>query len=213
MNKSNYLAIGIIILAVIVGFILYPHLPDKVPSHWSAAGNVNGYSSPLIAVLLMPIISLVIFALLYFLPKLDPLRNNVDSFRKYYDGFLLMFVLFFFYVHLLILLFGVGYKFNFIAFLIPCFFFLFLYIGVMLKHTKRNYFIGIRTPWALQDDLNWEKTHTLGSKLFVIASFIGLLGLIFQKIAFLFIVVPIILSMIAVFVYSYVIYKKKIKNN
>lgn len=208
MNKSFYLGLVIIVVMLIVGFVVYPYLPDKVASHWNAQGQADDYSSPLFSVIGLPIIAIIFFFLLYFLPKLDPLKENYKYFQRYYDGFILMFLLFFLYLHLMILVFGLGYTFNFTIAIIPAFFFLFLYLGIMLKHTKRNYFVGIRTPWALQNDDNWNKTHLFGSKLFIISAFISLAGFIFQSLAIWFIIAPVILSAIACFVYSYLIFKK-----
>lgn len=212
MNKSFYLGLAIILVMLIVGFVIYPHLPSTVASHWDAQGQPNGYSSPLFSVIGLPIIAIIFFFLLYYLPRFDPLKENYKYFQRYYDGFILMFLLFFLYLHLMILVFGLGYTFNFTIAIIPAFFFLFLYLGIMFKHTKRNYFVGIRTPWALQSDNNWDKTHLFGSKLFIISAFIGLLGFIFPKAAILFIIVPILTSAIACFVYSYIVFKDSKKD-
>ena len=215
MNKSNYFAIIILVILFVISLLAYFYLPDVVPSHWDINGNVNGHSSKLLAVLLMPIMSGILFLLLYFLPRFDPLKENYKYFQKYYDGFVLTFLLFMLYMQLLIIVFGLGKTFNFGVAIIPGFFFLFFYLGVMLKHTKRNYFVGIRTPWTLNSDENWNKTHIFGSNLFIISAFIALLGLIFQKLCFFLLIIPIIISAIIIVIYSYYIYKaeKRIKKS
>jgi uncharacterized membrane protein len=115
----------------------------------------------------------------------------------------------------LILVYSLGYVFNFTIAIIPGFFFLFLYLGLMLKHTKRNYFVGLRTPWTLNNEDNWNKTHAFSSKLFIGCAFISLFGIIFQNIAFILLVAPLIASAIISIIYSYFIYKleKKKKLN
>jgi len=96
--------------------------------------------------------------------------------------------------------------------LIPAIGFLFIYIGLILKHLKQNWFIGIRTPWSLSNEKVWNKTHKLGSKLFVISGIITLAGILFPPtFMILFILVPILASSIWLIVYSYLIYRKEKK--
>ena len=63
---------------------------------------------------------------------------------------------------------NMGVQFNMTQFFVPAIGILFFYIGTILKYTKRNWFVGIRTPWTLSSDVVWEKTHKLGGKLFKI---------------------------------------------
>ena len=66
-------------------------------------------------------------------------------------------------------------------FIIPAFAVLLFYIGILIKHAKRNWFIGIRTPWTLSSDKVWDKTHALGGKLFQVSAVITLGGIFFDK--------------------------------
>ncbi|MGQ9811085.1 MAG: SdpI family protein [bacterium] len=43
------------------------------------------------------------------------------------------------------------------------------YIGILLKNAKRNWFIGIRTPWTVSSEKVWDETHKIAGKLFKIA--------------------------------------------
>jgi uncharacterized membrane protein len=71
--------------------------------------------------------------------------------------------------------------------------FLFFYIGILCEHAKRNWFIGIRTPWTLSNEKVWDKTHRLGGKLFKIAGLISLLGALLGKFAFVFVLAPMLM--------------------
>lgn len=157
---------------------------------------------------LMPIVTLAIFLLFLLIPEIDPLKKNIAKFRKYFDWFVVLIVLFLLYIYSLTLFWNLGYRFDMGQMIIPALGFLFFYIGVLLKHTKRNWFIGIRTPWTLSSDAVWDKTHQLGSKLFKIAGIIALLGILIPKYAIWLVLIPAISFSLYLFVYSYFEYKK-----
>ena len=94
-TKKEILPISLIVLAFIVGMYLYPSLPDKVPSHWNAQGEIDSWRSKDFAVLFFPILILAIYLLMIFVPLIDPLKKNYPSFAKAYFFFRTLFVLFF----------------------------------------------------------------------------------------------------------------------
>jgi uncharacterized membrane protein len=198
VKTSRYLIIiaVIVLLLFAVSAFFYPQLPDKLASHWNAAGQADGYSSKFWGLFLLPFIAIFLSLLLVFIHGLDPLKANVEKFKGYYYGFIIVFLLFFFYLHLLTIFFNLGYPFNMTSMLIPAFAMLFYYMGVMVSKAKRNYFIGIRTPWTLSSDTIWDKTHKLGGKLFRIAAIITLLGVLLGQYAIWFMLVPI--SLVAI---------------
>jgi uncharacterized membrane protein len=96
--------------------------------------------------------------------------------------------------------------------MLPAIGLLFIFIGYMLKQARRNFFIGIRTPWTLSSDRVWDETHRIGSVLFMISGVLALIGSLFGGMAaFWFVFVPIIGSTVFVLIYSYVIYQREIK--
>lgn len=212
MNKLNLIAITVIVLSFLVGIISYQYLPEKIASHWNSLGEVDGYMSKFWGIFLIPFISVALFLLLYFIPKIDPLKENYKKFKTHYDSFILMMMLFMFYIYLLTMLWNFGIKLNMNLSLIPALGFLFIYIGIILKNVKRNWFIGIRTPWTLSNDKIWDKTHRLGSKLFILSGIITILGIFFPNYMIWFILIPIIFSSIICVIYSYLMYKKEKKN-
>lgn len=86
---------------------------------------------------------------------------------------------------------------------------LFFYIGILCENAKRNWFIGIRTPWTLSSERVWERTHKIGGKLFKIAGVIAFVGVFFQSYALFFILVPVISVAAYTIIYSYVEYQKE----
>lgn len=152
------------------------------------------------------------FNLAPFYPKTRPSKKNIEKFKKYYELFILLFEVFMLYMQGIIILANLGYIFNMVAFLAPAMGILFFFIGTLLEKSERNWFIGIRTPWTMSSDKIWHKTHILGGKLFKIAGIIAIIGIFFGKIAFFFIIIPMILFAIYLVVYSYLEYRKLKKN-
>ncbi len=89
--------------------------------------------------------------------------------------------------------------------------FLFYYIGILFENAKRNWFIGIRTPWTLSSEKVWNKTHKIGSKMFKITGIIVLTGFLFQKYIIYFTMVPVLFVAFYLVIYSYVEYQKEKK--
>ena len=85
---------------------------------------------------------------------------------------------------------------------------LFFYLGTLMRYVKRNFFIGIRTPWTLSSDVVWAKTHQLGGRLFQAAGVLALIGVLFPNLAWAFVVIPALLVALASTVYSYLLYRQ-----
>lgn len=208
MKSSKAVIIGIIVLSFLIGIYLYPRMPLMLASHWNARGQVDGYMSKFWGLFLMPIISTLMYLLFITLPKIDPMKANVDKFRKYFDGFIVAIITFLFYLYLLTIFWNLGYKFSLIQFLSPAFALLFYSVGILIEKAKRNWFIGIRTPWTLSSDKVWDKTHKLGGKLYKLSALFSLLGLLFPLSAIYFVIIPIITFSLYLFVYSYLEFQK-----
>ena len=208
-------------LAIIAGLILtclitiavYPTLPDRVVSHWNAAGQADGYMSKFWGLGLIPIIMTACVALFAVIPRIDPLKKNYEKFRNYYDGFILLFVFFLLAIQVQIILWSSG------SHVSPNLTFplltgiLFIYLGFLIEHAEQNWFVGIRTPWTLSSKTVWKKTHELGGKLFKIAGIISFAGVLFQNLAIWFVLVPVLAVALYTIVYSYVEFQKEKENS
>ncbi len=213
MKKIHIIIIVLIIISFITAIYLYQVFPDKIASHWNTKGEVDGYMSKFWGVFLMPIVALAAFLLFLFLPKIDPMKNNIKKFEKYYDGFILVIILFFIYIYILTVLSNLNIKFNMSHAIIPALGIFFYYIGVFMKKLKRNSFVGIKTPWTLSSDKVWDKTHALGSKLFKIIGVLFILGLLYPDKTFMPIMIVILLMIVYFFVYSYIEHRKEKNEN
>lgn len=209
MKKINILIILIILFSFGMAVYFYPQMPERIVSHWNSQGEANGNNSKFWGLFLMPLISLIMFLLFLLIPKIDPLKANVEKFRKYFDWFILVLIIFFFYIYVLTIFWNLGYEFNFIGFLIPAFGLLFYFSGILIENAKRNWFIGIRTPWTLSSEKVWDKTHQLGGKLFKVSGIIAFLGILFPELAIYFVLIPIICVSFYLIVYSYLEYRNE----
>lgn len=220
MEKSskiiNWIIAAIIIISFGIGVYYYGQMPDRMASHWGANGEVNGYMSKFWGLFLMPIVSIILFLLFLAIPIMDPLKENIKKFRSYYDKFILLVMIFLFYIYFVTILWNLEIRLDVSLLIIPGLAILFYYAGVLIGHSKRNWTIGIRTPWTISSDAVWGKIHSLGAKLFKICAIAMLIGLIVPDyISILLIgdiaVLAIGASLLAV--YSYVLFKKEEKGS
>ena len=161
---------------------------------------------------LIPLIMLAFVGLFAVLPRIDPYKKNYEKFGNWYEGFILLFILFMLAVQVQIILWSIGYQISpnlTMPFLIGT---LFIYIGFLLGHAEQNWFVGIRTPWTLSSETVWKKTHEIGGKLFKIAGIISFIGVLAGEYAMWFILVPILAVAVYTVAYSYFEYQKEIKN-
>ncbi len=209
LRRAEVAVIALVILSFFLGIFFYPRMPERVASHWNARGQVDGYMSRTWGVFLMPIALLGIALLFFLIPRIDPLRANIEKFRKHYDGFVILFFLFMISIQLQGLLWNVGVKVSpSIVFPIGLGLLIF-YAGILTSHAKRNWFIGIRTPWTLSSDEVWDKTHRLGGTLLKVAGAIVFLGVFFKDYVVWFVLIPSLAAAVWSMVYSYVEYRKR----
>ncbi|KYC44435.1 MAG: hypothetical protein APG12_01720 [Candidatus Methanofastidiosum methylothiophilum] len=206
--KANDISLGIILFSFIIGAFAYSYAPDIIPTHWNAQGEIDGYMDKFWGLFLLPIISFGLFALFVYVPKYDPRKKNLELFKDYYQGIILVTIGFLFYIYILSIMAAFGYKFNMVQMMSPAFGGLFYYMGTALEKTKSNFFVGIRTPWTISDETVWEKTHKIGGTLFKASGVIAVFGAFFKEIAIMLIIAPILAVSVFSIVYSYLEYKK-----
>jgi uncharacterized membrane protein len=209
MSKSEIIIVGIALLSFAIGVYYYPQMPEQMASHWNAKGQVDDYLSKFWGLFLLPITLVGMALLLIAIPRIDPLRENIEKFRKYYDGFVILFMIFMICVYLMTILWSIEIRISPNLFLPIAAGIMFIGAGILVENTKQNWFIGIRTPWTMSSESVWDKTHRMGGKLFKIAGAISIVGILFQSYAVYFVLVPAILVAVYTVVYSYVEYKKE----
>jgi uncharacterized membrane protein len=212
-KTTTTISMIMIAIAIIAGALLWNQMPDQMASHWNVNDQVDGTMPKFWGVFMMPLISLGMMALFLIIPKIDPLKANIAKFRESFNIFIVLIIAFMLYVHGLTLAWSLGNtNFKMSAAMLPFMGVLFIAIGFMLGKAKRNFFIGIRTPWTLSSDSVWDKTHQIGSVLFMASGAFAIIGGMFGGMtAFWLMFVPLIGSTLFLVVYSYVLYRDETK--
>ena len=207
-NKKMLVITSLIcLLPIIVGALVYKRLPEMIATHFDLNGNPDGWSSRAFAVFGLPAILLAVNLLLPFMLRADPKHENMS-------GALVNITIWTIPVLSLLcsgLTLGraLGYDVR-IERVLPVFMgVLFILIGNYLPKTKQSYTMGIKLPWTLASEENWNRTHrlagflwVLGGIYFIVVSFIG-----WSVPAF---VIPLAVMVLVPMVYSYLLYRKGI---
>ncbi len=156
-------------------------LPEKVPIHWNIEGEIDRYGSKLEMALLVLLLPLVTYLMFLIIPKFDR-KNKLDEMGGKLNSIKFVLTVFMVLVSLFVIYSSKNESTtntNYIILLIGV---LFTLMGNFFKTIKTNYFIGIRTPWTLKNEMVWKKTHELaGVMWFVGGILIILLCLIFTQ--------------------------------
>lgn len=205
-----YSVLSILVLFVMLGYsgYVYSDLPQVMVTHFGIDGVPNGWMKKDFAVSFLPVLSVLLYLGLMYLPKIDPLARNYPSFRKQYDIFIFAFVLFLASIQMMLLNFGLGSRVPMERVVLPGLGILFLAIGNVLRHSERNWFVGIRTPWTMSSDVVWRGTHLFASRLFIGTGIFAIFSVGFPRIAIVGTVLLSILTSILSILYSYVLYQK-----
>ena len=165
-KKMLALTSVVILLPMLAGLALWNRLPDSVPMHWNAAGEVDGYGSRAMVVLGMPCLLLALHWLTVVITSKDPKNKNQTEKAMLLTVWLIPALSLVLAVLTYSAALGVSISVNTV---LPVFMgLLFAVIGNLMPKCKRNYTIGIKVPWALDDEENWNATHRFAGKVWVI---------------------------------------------
>jgi len=208
MRRAVWASVALVCVQFLVAFYLYPLMPERVAIHWGMSGDADGYGSRFLGLFLIPIVSVLLLPFMLALPRLDPSRG-IERFRGGYDWFVFGFMVYMGYVYGLSLAWNLGWRFSFMRMLAPAMGALFVGIGVVLRGARLNWFMGIRTPWTLLSEEVWDRTHEVGSRLFIASGALAALGALAEGwLSLALIVVPVMFTGIYLVYYSYSEYQR-----
>jgi len=211
-KTTTIFVVVILALATLAGLLLWNRLPDPMASHWGIGDQVNGTTSKFWGVFLMPVMTVAMFLLFLVIPSIDPLKANIAKFRETFNTFIVLIMVFMVYIYGLTLTWNLGYtSFRMSTAMLPALGLLFIFVGNLIQKSKRNFFIGIRTPWTLSSDTVWDETHRVGGQLFKISGVLALIGAFFPAYAFWFLFIPLISSALFSVAYSYILFQREPK--
>ncbi len=208
MNPFKTACFLIAIAAVAIAFFVYPQLPETVITHWGPSGQPDGTGPAWAGAFLFPLIIAAVLLLFVIIPKIAVFKKNFREFDRQYWMLSYAILLFFVLMYSLTLLPNFGYGFNMPQVIGLPLGMLFISIGILLPSFKRNFFVGIRTPWSLANDKVWRKTHRFGGKAFILAGFVTLFSVPFEQLTITFSVGAVLVAAIASIVYSFLEFRK-----
>ena len=195
------------LLPMIAGALVYSRLPEMVATHFDLQGEPDGWSNRAFAVFGLPGILLAVNLLLPFLLRADPKHENMSGALKNIAIWTVPIV------SVLCSGMTLGYALGYhthIEQVLPAFMgVLFIIIGNYLPKTKQSYTMGIKLPWTLASEENWNRTHRLAGFLWVIGGvyFLAMTFIGWSLVAFL---IPLAVMVLVPAVYSYLLYRKGI---
>ena len=201
----------IILLPIVVGVLLWDKLPEQVPYHWGINGEVDGYATKAQAVYLMPLMMLGIQWLCAILSQLDPKRKNHNDKMMWLVLWIIPVLNLF--LPVMVWLAAFGREIN-TAVIMPLFMgALFVVMGNYLPKCRQSYTVGIKLPWTLDNEENWNATHRLAGKLWVAGGLLTMVCAVLPGVWSFIVMMSVLLIMCAVpTVYSYLYYKNHKKD-
>jgi len=174
--RADIISLVFIAAALIVAAVLYPSLPEQIPTHWNAQGHVDGYMKKSIGVIIMPAMAVFTYIIMKLIPVISPKGFRTDKFSDVMGVLQVTLVGFMSIIAILVLLEARGLNVRINEMITAGVGLLFVIIGNYLGKVRKNFFIGIRTPWTLASDEVWNRTHRIGGRLFMLSGVIIWIG-------------------------------------
>lgn len=206
MSRKTILLTSLVcLMPIFFGICVYQQLPDQIPIHWDISGRVDDYASKLIAVFGLPLLMLAFHYLSLFMMYYDPKHKNYSDKMKMIVIWLIPILTVVLESLTYAIVFGKDFSINFVVPIIMGI--IFIVVGNYLPKCRRNYTLGIKLPWTLNDDDNWNKTNRLGGYIMVAGGFFIIIMSIFD-LAFVAAALAVLAFMLIPMCYSFLIYRK-----
>jgi uncharacterized membrane protein len=202
--------------AVVVAMLLLSswawfQLPDdaQIPVHWGPSGEADAFGPKWLGLLGLPLVAMGILALLAFIPRIEPRRENLERSSTAYVAIGVAVLALMAAIHVFAVLAALGSAANIAPVAGIGVGVLFVVIGNFIGKTRSNWFFGIRTPWTLSSERAWTRTHRLGGYLFLaLGAAMIVAAFLLPPEAFIWIVLIGVFGLIGVlFGYSYLVWR------
>ena len=205
MNKKLVVITSIIILLpILVSLCFWNQLPEQVPIHWNIHGEIDGYASRFVAVIVLPLVLFVLHFVCAFATMMDPKHKNIS------DKIWILILSICPVLSILLMYMMVGSALGMeidVNAILPVFLgAMFVVIGNYLPKCKQSYTVGIKIPWTLNSEENWNKTHRFAGPCWVIGGIMVMFTGLFEN--EILIMVIALIMVFAPIIYSYMYYVK-----
>lgn len=205
IRNTTIITTIICLIPMLAGVILYNKLPDQIAIHWGANGEANGWAGKFVGIIVLPGILVLVNLIVPLLLKTDPKYSNISGKTKKLIQWIIPVIAIF--ASSVTLAEGLGVKTNISLLGELLIGVIFTIIGNYLPKMSQSYTVGIKLPWTLADEENWDKTHRFAGRLWVVCGVLMIIS------AFLPVRMPATIVLAAVMVlvptvYSYMLYMK-----
>jgi uncharacterized membrane protein len=215
MNRWLGLSIALTIAAfALSGYVflfLYDRLPDPMPTHWNIEGEPDAWQPRskgfFMNFLLTPTVMAGMVGLTLALPWLSPKNFKIDTWRDTYYYIMALVVALFGFIHVCLVLSTLDPGLPFVRFMVAGMMFFFALMGNVLGRVRRNFYVGVRTPWTLASDVVWNQTHRVAAWLFVAFGLAGAVAAL-AGVNLIVCFVALTIAVLTPVVYSLVLYKR-----
>ena len=205
-KEIPYLAVSLLPFVYLA--YIWPSLPQRVPMHWNASGEIDRWGDKSETLMIPILMTGLVYVLFLILPKIDPkgklesMGNKLNSFRMILTCFMSVLSIY--------ILYGIKTHNADPKMLFPLLGLLFAFLGNYMKTMKPNYFIGFRTPWTLENEEVWKKTHKMGGMLWFIGGLLMTFTFLLEGKTqlYTFMAILVVITIIPV-VYSYLEFQKQ----
>jgi uncharacterized membrane protein len=164
-------ALVVLIFAASLAVLLELPAGARIPIHFSANGEEDGWARAAFGLFMIPALMAAIWLLILILPQIDPRGKNLLRSGSAYGTIWVALILMLCVSQALIIATALGAQLDVTRIRVAAAGLMFIAVGNVLGKLRWNYTVGIRTPWTLADQRVWDKTHRFGGWLFVIGGF------------------------------------------
>lgn len=207
--KKEWYVLIILLLPFISSAVLWNNIPDIVPTHFNIQGEADDYGPKWMTAIMFPAIGLGVYFLLLFLPVIDP-KNRIRSTQKPISAIRIFTSVFFTGIYAVVMAKTLGYSVDISIYVFASVGLLFMVLGNYMNSVKPNYFVGIRTPWTLENPEVWRRTHRMANKVWIAGGLLLIIIPLTMDLTYTpFLIVSLLILLGGVpLVYSYLIFKK-----
>lgn len=213
MIKQNkwklIIASFVIILPSLFGLLIQNVLPEQMAVHWEVTGNPNGYAPTVVALTVLPLILLALYWIGMIITARDFAKNRQN--KKVLNVIFWIIPVISLYVGAILYATALGFDLNISTAVLILIGIMFIIIGNYLPKSRQNRTFGIRIRWTLANEENWNKTHRIGGIISVTSGIVALIAVFFPSVVFPFVVIAIIIANMGTILYSYLYYKKQVR--
>ena len=195
---------------------IWPSLPETVPMHWNVKGEIDRWGSKTELLLLPFFLPFLTYVIMLIVPSIDPKQQIQKMGNKYHQiKFWMVLMMSILAMYLIFVVQNENLVNPNLVFVLTGT--LIAILGNYFQTLKPNYFIGLKTPWTLENDKVWRKTHQFSGMIWMVGGVLIAAASFFwrdDKAYFLpfFLTIVGILTLVP-FIYSYLLFQQfKSKN-